>query len=90
LHAWRLRFLHPRTMEEMEVTAPLPKDMNRAARKIMVNHPYVGDFLEEEEEAVGEEVAEVVEEVEEVGVVGVEEEQQEETEKQDLQKQMEV
>ena len=42
LHAWRLRFLHPRSMREMEVTAPVPNDMINAAKMIQVNHPYFG------------------------------------------------
>ena len=34
LHAYRLKFIHPITGEEMVVTAPLPEDFKQAVKKV--------------------------------------------------------
>jgi 23S rRNA-/tRNA-specific pseudouridylate synthase len=39
LHAWRLQILHPRSLEPMEFTAPLPEDIAEACRRCSVTVP---------------------------------------------------
>jgi 23S rRNA pseudouridine1911/1915/1917 synthase len=39
LHAWRVRVTHPRTKEELEVHAPLPKDMLSLAHQLGLSCP---------------------------------------------------
>ena len=42
LHAFRLRFRHPRTNEWIEAEAPLPPDMRRALEAIRTHRPLRG------------------------------------------------
>jgi 23S rRNA pseudouridine1911/1915/1917 synthase len=42
LHAFRLRFRHPRTGEWLEVEAPLPPDMRRVLDALRVHRPFRG------------------------------------------------
>lgn len=43
LHAWKIRFVHPRTGETMEFFAPLPEDMARLIRALGGDpSPYLG------------------------------------------------
>jgi 23S rRNA pseudouridine1911/1915/1917 synthase len=39
LHAWRLRFAHPRTFDEIEIVAPLPTDFQKACDAVGVSLP---------------------------------------------------
>jgi 23S rRNA pseudouridine1911/1915/1917 synthase len=42
LHAFRLRFRHPRAGEWMEVEAPLPPDMRRVLEALRLHRPLRG------------------------------------------------
>lgn len=43
LHAWRVRLPHPRTGEPLELTAPLPEDLERCLIRLGLPAPPAGD-----------------------------------------------
>lgn len=43
LHAWRVRLPHPRTGEPLELTAPLPEDLERCLARLGLAAPPAGD-----------------------------------------------